>query len=898
MTSTPWTAPLLTTKIRVPRPRAGLVARPRLCDRLDADGLPVLTLVSAPAGFGKTTLLTEWIATAGLDARTAWVQLDPSDDDPARFWGYVVAALETVAPEIGADSQALLTALDVPAEVGVSTLLNELDAVEGEVLLVLDDFHVVESLAVQAAMRFFVEHLPPQVRLVVAGRTDPSWPLATYRARGMLREVRVADLRFTESEAEAYLNGPMELGLATDHIRTIEDRTEGWVAALQLAALSMQGRDDVADFIAEFAGDDRYIVDYLVGEVLDRQTEHDRNFLLHTSILSRLAGPLCDAVTGRRCAQETLERLDRTNLFVLPLDDRRVWYRYHHLFAEMLRGRLREERPDEVATLHRRASEWFEADGDLPEAITHALAADDFARAAALVERAAPATRRARQDAALRAWLEALPHEVIAERPVLAMALVGARMATGDPSGAGELLDGIERWLLVPADALPQPVVVDTEEYRTLPVQVAIHRAGLALLAGDTDGTIAFADRALDLLDPGERFGHGAATALQGLASWTTGDLVTARARYEEALADFVAAGHLPDLLGVTLGLADIEIARGALHDAVRTLELGLDRVREHRTLRGTADLHVGLAEVRIEQGDLAAAEHHLDASRRLGVAAGLPQHPYRSLATEARLRQVRGDLRRALELLDAAEQVVDTDFSPAVRPVPARRARVWIEQGDVGAALQWAATTGLRADDALSYLREFEHVTLARTLLAAHEAARPGSWLEDAAVLLERLLVAADEGGRAGAVVEVSVLLARARHALGDHDGAAAALHTALQRAAPQDQVQVFVEEWARLTPVLARGVPDGAAAFVERIGAATRVPALAPSVAALVDPLSERELDVLRLLRTELSGPDIARELYVSLNTLRTHTKAIYSKLGVNSRRAAVRRADELGL
>jgi LuxR family maltose regulon positive regulatory protein len=891
--------PLLATKTRPPRPRAGLVARPRLLDALEQGAAPKLILVAAPAGFGKTTLLADWLAASTPSGTgVAWVQLDPNDNDPVRFWSYVVAAIRTVAAEVGTGSMPMFESPDVPTDAAVATLLNELDALDQDLVLVLDDYHVVEAREIQNAMTFFLEHLPAQVRLVVASRADPPWPLATLRARGELREIRAADLRFTADEAAAYLNETMGLALTAADVNTIEGRTEGWIAALQLAALSMQASPDVSAFIADFAGDDRYIVDYLVGEVLLRQSEHDRGFLLHTSILGRLTAPLCDVVTGRGCAQETLERLDRTNLFLVPLDDRRAWYRYHHLFAEMLRARLHDEQPEHVAELHRRASGWYEEHDDVPEAITHALAARDFDRAADLIERVATATRLARQETTLRSWLEALPPELFVDRPVLGMALVGARMATGDVTDVEPLLVDVERWLDDPGDdPAAGPIVVDRAEYRRLPAQAAIQRAGLALIAGDLDVTVAHAQRAISLLDPSDRFGHGAATALQGLARWSTGDLAAARQHYESALDDFVAAGHLPDVLGVALGLADIETAQGALGDATRTLERGLDLARPHPALRGTADMHVALSEIRIEQGDLDAADDHLRASRALGEHAGLPQHPYRWRAATARLLQARGDLKGALELLDAAEAVENTDFSPAVRPIAARKVRLRIAMGDVDAALAWARARELGVEDPAEYVREYEHVTYAQALLASGIEA----YATDAVVLLERLLAAADAGGRRGTEIELLILLALAHDARGDTVDASTAIRNAMARAAPESYIQVFRDQGPRLVALIgATALDEDAAAFAQRLTESERrEPRRVPvSDGGLVDPLSSRELDVLRLLRSDLSGPDIARELYVSLNTLRTHTKAIYSKLGVNNRRAAVRRADELGL
>ena len=402
--------PLLETKLHIPRRRQGLVARPRLVDRLSRGAESALTLVSAPAGFGKTTLLADWLATVVADGRgAAWLSLDQRDNDPALFWTYLIAALKTAVPGLGGSALSLLESPQPPMEVVLATLLNDLSAISNDVVMVLDDYHVIDARDVLDGMAFLLEHLPPQIHLVIASRADPALPLARLRGRGELVEIRAADLRFTPEEAAAYLNGVMGLGLTAEDVTALEGRTEGWIAALQLAALSMRGRDDVAGFIAGFAGDDRYIVDYLVEEVLQRQSDHVRHFLLQTSILDRLSGPLCDAVTGRDGGKAMLEALDRGNLFLVPLDDRRQWYRYHQLFADVLQAHLLDEQPDDVPELHRRASAWYEQNGEPSEAIRHALAAEDFERAADLVELAAPATRQYRQEVTLRRWLEALP---------------------------------------------------------------------------------------------------------------------------------------------------------------------------------------------------------------------------------------------------------------------------------------------------------------------------------------------------------------------------------------------------------------------------------------------------------------------------------------------------------
>ena len=485
-------AALLETKFYVPRSRRALVPRPRLSERLDRGTASKLTLVSAPAGFGKTTLRTEWLAAGPAAPATerpaterlaAWLSLDRADNDPASFWTYVIAALRTVASGVGEGALALLQAPQPPPnETVLTVLLNELGAVAADIVLVLDDYHVIDAREVQDAMAFLLDHLPPRLHVVIAGRADPALPLARLRARGELTEIRAAELRFTADEAAAYLNGMMGLQLTAQDVAVLEERTEGWIAALQLAALSMQGRDDVGGFIAGFAGDDRYVVDYLVEEVLQRQSERVQAFLLQTSILGRLSGPLCDAVTGQGGGKATLEALDRGNLFLVPLDDRRRWYRYHHLFADVLQARLLDERPGQVPDLHRRASDWHEQNDERPVAISHALAAEDFGRAADLVELAIPAMRRTRQEAAVRRWLEALPDELVRMRPVLSVNFAGALLTTGEMEGVEERLRDAERRL----DATPAGVAAAIgEEYRRLPAAIEAYRAALAMARGD-----------------------------------------------------------------------------------------------------------------------------------------------------------------------------------------------------------------------------------------------------------------------------------------------------------------------------------------------------------------------------------------------------------------------------
>jgi LuxR family maltose regulon positive regulatory protein len=775
--------------------------------------------------------------------------------------------------------------------VAIGRLVNELDSVSDEVVLVLDDYHELASAEIHESMAYLLEHLPASLHVVIATRADPPLPLARMRARGELIEIRAADLRFTDGEAATYFREVAGLELDATAVKALESRTEGWVAALQLAGLSLRGRDDVAEFIAGFAGDDRYIVDYLVEEVLQRQTDAVRSFLLETSILARMNGSLCDAVTGGDRGRATLEELDRANLFLVALDDRRQWYRYHHLFADVLQTRLLDERADEVPTLHRRASQWHAARGDRAEAIRHAIAGKDFERAADLVELATPETRRSRQDAIRQRWLEALPAEVIRRRPVLSNLFAGTLLVHGETERVSEYLDDAER-SLDPASGTP--TYVDEGEFRDLPGGIALHRAGLARLQGDVAATIAHATAARELMRSDDELGRGSAAALVGLAQWTNGELRAADRSYVDAMALLESAGYLSDVLGCSIALADIRSGLGKLGDALRIYERGLQIASGSgpSVMRGAADMHTGMADVLRERNELERASHHLDAVAELGEDNGLPQNPYRFRLAMARVRQATGDIDGALALYDEADRRYFTDFSPRVRPPSALRARMLIAQGQLSEAARWARDERVSADDELTYVREFEHATLARLLVAQE---RPG----DALALLARLLHAGEEGGRAGSVLDVLVGQSLAFHATGDVTSALAALDRAVELAKPEGYVRLFLDEGPSMASLLKRAAAGRAASdAMTTLANAFAAPRRVPPHQELVEPLSERELEVLRLLESDLDGPGIASELIVSLNTVRTHTKNIYAKLGVNSRRAAVRRAAELGL
>lgn len=924
--------PVLAAKFYIPPPLTKVVARPRLIERLN-EGLTTrhkLTLISAPAGFGKSTLVSEWIAASEQPA--AWLSLDANDNDLARFLVYLIHALQKISPTLGSGLLDVLETSGLSSVESILTaLLDEISVNLGDFILVLDDYHEIDARSVDEALTFLIEHLPPQMHLVITTREDPGLPIPRLRVRDQLTELRAADLRFTPSEAAAFFNQVMGLNLVADEVAALETRTEGWIAGLKLAALSMQGLEDVTGFIQEFAGDHRYIMDYLVEEVLRRQPEPMRGFLLQTSILDRLSGPLCEAVTGQPGGTDRLETLLRGNFFLIPLDDRRQWYRYHHLFAEVLRAYLAAEQPDQVCALHRRASAWFEQNGAIENAIHHSLAAADYARAAGLVERAFPAYSRSRQEVALLAWLRALPENLLRQRPVLCNLFAGALLQTGVLDDVEAWLQAAERWL-EPAtagneqagDASTEMVVLNEEEFRRLPAAVALHRAGQALMLGKVAETVRHARRALDLALEDDDLRRGGAAVLLGLTSWTSGDLEAAKAMYAKGMVGLRRSGHLSDYMGCALALADIQLAQGLLRDAMRTydhaLQLAVDEGMP--ALRGTADMLVGKAELFREQNDLQAAAQFLAKSKEQGEHTGLPQSRYRWRVAMALIRVAEGNLDRALLLLDEAERLYMGDFSPNVRPIAAMKARLWAAQGRVMEALDWARERNLSAEDDLSYLREYEHITLVRVLLACYRRDHEERVIQEAAGLLERLLMAAENGGRVRSAIEIRILQALIFQAEGKIQAALAPLQEGLAMAEPEGYVRLFADEGppmkgllrealaCKISPAYTHKLLAAFEAEQHRLGGDefSRPTAPVPQALAqagdqttgsgLVEPLSQRELEVLRLFRTELSGPEIARELVVALSTVRTHTKSIYSKLAVNSRRAAVRRAIELKL
>jgi LuxR family maltose regulon positive regulatory protein len=909
--------PVLATKLFAPVRRPQLVARPRLAEQLDTTLEPGhrLTLVSAPAGFGKTTLLGEWLThldKSQPDCRVAWLSIDDGDNDLARLLTHLVAALRSV--DLAVDGAALESLPAASSSAALTAIVNDVTsagkhAPDKRWILVLDDYHAIEATDVHDAVTFLLDHLPGHLHLLMATRSDPPLPLARLRSRGQLTELRAADLRFTAAEAQEFLNRVMGLDLTAAAVEALEDRTEGWIAGLQLAALSLRGiseRDEVDGFITAFTGSNRFVIDYLADEVLARQPTQVRDFLLRTAVLDRLTGSLCDAVTGRADGTRTLEDLERGNLFLVALDDRRSWYRYHHLFADVLRARLLAEQSDLVPSLHRRASDWYVAHDLVADAVRHAIAADDVGRAAYLIEEALPELRRTRQDALLLAWMRSLPEPVLRRSPVLSILSAMSMMMSGDLDAVEARLDDAERALAAGAhDENLAAAWAETDDLRTAPAMICVHRASLAQARGDVAGTVRHARHALDLAGPEDHFIRGAGGGFLGLAAWAAGDVRQALSRFGEAVGSLHAAGNVVDELDGTVVLADMWVAAGRPSRARRLYEQALLTATGDGEPypRATADLHVGLAELDRELGDLPGAEAHLETARVLRERGSITENRHRWSVAMAQVCATRGDYDSARHLLDEAETMYRRGFYPDIRPIAAMKARVQIAEGDLSSAAGWAHDAGVSVDDDPDYLHEYEQLTLARLLLAQHRAgqhldrAPRASPVAAVLGLLNRMQAAAAHAERDGSLLEIRTLQALAHHADDDLPQALAVLGRSVDETPePGSYLRLYLDEGAPMLALLQHAAGVGQARrLLER--AKTPVEVAEPPQ-SLAGPLSRRELQVLRLLDSELTGPEIARELYVSLNTLRTHTKRIFTKLDVTTRAAAVRHAHERGL
>ena len=880
--------PVLITKLYVPPTRPKVITRPRLVDRLNEGLHHKLTLISAPAGFGKSTLVSEWVAEVGRPI--AWLSLDDGDNDLARFLTYLIAAVQTVASDIGRGvSSVLQSPQPPPIESLLTTLLNEISILPDDIVLVLDDYHVIDAEPVNLALTFLIEHLPPRMHLIITTREDPQLPLARLRARGDMTELRVADLRFTTNEAATFLNEAMGLNLSAHNVATLERRTEGWIAGLQLAALSMQGHEDATGFIQAFTGSHHFVMDYLVEEVLRQQPERIQSFLLCTSILDQLCGPLCDAVVldPSASSQKTLEFLERANLFLIPLDDERRWYRYHHLFAELLQQRLHQEIAsglrEEVADgigLHHRASVWYEEHGLEIEAFQHAAAARDVARAERLIEgKGVPLYFRGIVAPVLK-WLESLPRAVLDARPSL-WVIYASGVLFVDHTAVEQKLQSAEIALhgIEPDDRI-----------RDLIGRIASLRATLAVIQNDGDVIIAQARRALQYLHPDNLLVRTAAAWSLGYAHQLRGDRAAASQAFMDVITTGKSLGASAYTMAATINLGQVQETDNQLQLAARTyrrvVELAGDPPQPM-----ACEAFLGLARIAYQWNDLDSAHRYgqecFQLTQQMAVESVDTVASYDVFLARVRLAQ--GDVPGAVAVLAEAEAFVrQHGFVHRMPAVVSLQVLTLLRQGHLAVAAQLAQTHDLPLSQARVHLAQGNPTVALAVLEPLRRRAEARSWQD------ERL--------------QVMVLQALAHQAHGDLDTAMHVLSDALALAELGSVIRLFVDEgepMARLLAAADHGFLSGytgrlLAAFHAEVPSRGREPS--PSAAALgqslVEPLSQRELEVLQLIAQGSSNHEIAERLFLALSTVKGHNRVIFGKLGVQRRTEAVARARDLGL
>jgi LuxR family maltose regulon positive regulatory protein len=897
--------PILATKLYITPHRANIVIRPRLTEQLNEGLRRKLTLVSAPAGFGKTTLLGEWVA--GCGQPPAWLSLDEGDNDSARFWSHFIAALQTINPNIGAGELNVLQSAQPPSiESLLTSLLNEIAALPENFILVLDDYHAIDSKPTDAALTFLIERLPPQMHLVIATREDPDLPLARLRARDQLTELREKELRFTKSEAAEFLNQTMGLHLTANDIGALETRTEGWIAGLQLAALSMQGLQDTAGFIQSFTGSHRFVLDYLLEEVLHKQPEAIQKFLLQTSIPERMCAPLCDAVLldSSVNGQETLEYLERANLFVIPLDNNRRWYRYHHLFAEILRNRLARIYPDQVAELHRRASDWYANNDFLYEAVTHALAIQDWSRAADIIERHSDELPTRGESATRLGWFEMFPAQFLLDRPGLGLVHAWALFMSNQLDRAEGQLDQLTPFVQTTPSLLGEHYVI---------------RVIIAARRYDMPAFFELAREALSRVPPEEASPRSRILVTLGLAyEEASGDIASAKDAFREAYElgkaspSPSAVGNAPLPLIALAYLADYEWLEGNLRKASQMYEqaMGLSEKWGGQSSLALCFVQQGKAGLLYEWNDLHGAANALQECFRIGELWKSPRLLVPAYGLSATIMQALGQAEEAQAMIRHAEQVTRETYTPPLDlgTLAFHQISLWIAQNDFQAIAQWEQDHDFEWRSQTGRMRDALAVVLARAQIARYYRQRDASALGHARTLIESTLERAQASGLMFNVTRLLILDALALYAQRETDSAIETLEHALAPAEPENYIRSFLDlgkpmqdllSWSLESPALSE---PRLQVYVRRLLSHFDVLAplgrSQPKVDALIEPLTERELEVLRLVAKGLSNREIGERLFLALSTVKGHTRVIFDKLQVQRRTEAIARARELGL
>ncbi len=886
--------PLITTKFYLPTSHLRLVPRQRLTKRLEEGLTRPLTLISAPAGYGKTTLMSEWRLGGGKGVPVAWLSLDTDDNDLTRFLQYLTAALDVLQPGLAEEAWPLLQTSEMPNMEAVLTfLINRLGDLKQESVLALDDYHLIETTSIHRALVFLIDHMPPRLHLVILTRADPAFPLSRLRTRNQMAEIRAEQLRFSIDEAAEFLNQVMGLDISSSDVALLEARTEGWIAGLQLAALSMQNREDNAGFVKAFTGSQHYIVDYLAEEVLSRQPELVRDFLINTSILERLNGPLCDAVVETVNSQHILEQLDHGNVFIVPLDDEQRWYRYHHLFADLLHYHLSHSDPDVIAQMHARAAEWFEQNDLVDEAITHALAAKDFNRAIRLFSRNQLEIIYTRNLSTLDRWLEAFPETLLLANPWLCIAKANILWSTGRRSSIMPYLLGAEKGLEEWSNC--GQISPTDDGYRIIQGYVYTFQSLMAMSRNDLELAVTLAQKAEGVIPKSAR-SHAFALGSLYVAYQLSGEIDKGIDTCLETIATAKALNYPSMLTTATYSLALLLRVKGQLHQAADMLKECLEYAQRQRQMHVFyyGIVHIALAETLYEWNALEEMESALNAGLELCWRGGMNILVIEGLFCRVSLRYAQGDIHGALEIIDELEQECkNMDPRTYQEDCTSLRSRLRSELGDYSGLEEWLKGIDLKGKGGLGTNRFGKLYRAAWSLIALGR-------LDEAVEILSSLEASAREAGHTGWLIYALALLALCRKARQEKHQALLNLREALTLAEAECYVTIFLNLGEPIVEMLQEARAHGfMPEFIGRILTAHEIQSTArTSRLAVPAILSNRELELLRLIAAGHSNKQIAGELFISVGTVKRHTANIFDKLDVKNRTEAVARARELNI